>query len=119
MQQPNNVRQRKLRDHHKQIGERTYRISVYLNREEFERIKLEAAQGGIGKAAYLRAMIFEGQLVARLTEEEKALFREMIGVSRNLTNLIKTAQEQGMSDVLPALGFYRESVDKLLNKIKL
>ena len=70
-------------------------------------------------AAYMRAMTFHGRLIARLTEEEKALFREMIGVSRDLTHLIKIAQEQGMTDVLPALASYRESVDKLLNKIKL
>jgi hypothetical protein len=119
MQQPKDARQQKLRDLHKQTGERTCRISVYLNREEFERINVEAAQGGIRKAAYLRAMIFQGRLIARLTEEEKALFREMIGVSRDLTHLINIAREQGMTDVLPALTAYRESVDKLLNKIKL
>jgi hypothetical protein len=119
MQQPKDERHQKPRTLHKQIAERTFRISVSLNREEHERINAAAALGGIGIAAYVRAMIFRGRLIARLTEEEKTLFREMIGVSRDLNRLIRIAQEQGMSDVLPALAFYRDSVDKLLNKIKL
>jgi hypothetical protein len=119
MQKSKNERHRKPRTLHKQIAERTFRISVSLNREEHERINAAAAQGGIGVAAYVRAMVFRGRLIARLTEEEKALFREMIGVSRDLNRLIRIAQEQGMTDAVSALARYRESVDKLLNKIKL
>lgn len=119
MQQATNPRHRKPRTLHKRIDERTFRISVSLNGEEYERIIAAAAQGGVGIAAYVRAMVFQGRLIARLTKEEKALFREMINVSQDLSQLIKIAQEQGMSGVLPALAIYRASVDKLLNKIKL
>ena len=119
MQQPKDTGHRKPRNVPEQLTKRTFRLCVSLSEEDYERITAAAAQGGIGIAAYVRAMIFQGRLIARLTEEEKALFREMIDVSRNLSGLIKIAKEHGVTDVLPALASYRESVDKLLNKIKL
>ena len=119
MQQPKDARHRKPRDLPGRITKRTFQISVSVKKEEYERITAAAAQGGIGKAAYIRAMTFQGKLIARLTEEEKALFRGMIGVSQGLSQWITVAREQGMTEVLPALESYRASVDKLLNKIRL
>jgi len=119
MQQVRNTRERKRGTLQKHTAKETFRLCVSLNREEYERITAAAAQGGIGRAAYVRAMVFQGRLIARLTDEEKALFREMIAVSRDLSRLTKMAEEQGMSGMQPLLTSYCESVDKLLNKIKL
>ena len=119
MEQSMNARRRKPRNSPKQIAKETFRLCVSMNREEYERITAAAAQGGIGMAAYVRAMVFKGRLIARLTEEEKALFREMIGISRDLSRLTKMAEEQGLSATQFFLARYCESVDKLLNKIKL
>jgi hypothetical protein len=119
MQEVKNTRQRKPRDLLKRVTKRTYRIDIPVNKEEYEQIAKASAQGGIGMAAYVRAMTFQGKLIARLTEEEKALFRGMIGVSRGLSQWIRLAREQGMTEVLPALESYRTSVDKLINKLKL
>jgi Mobilization protein NikA len=119
MQQAENTKHRGRGAPQKQIAKETFRLCVSLNREEHERITAAAAQGGIGMAAYVRSMVFQGRLIARLTEEEKVLFREMIGVSRDLSRLIKMAEEQGLSGMQILLEPYFESVDKLLNKIKL
>ena len=119
MQKLKNTRQRERGTLQKHIAQETFRLCVSLNRDEYERITAAAAQGGIGMAAYVRAMVFKGRLIARLTEEEKALFRDMICISRDLSRLTKMAEEQGMSETQPILARYCESVDKLLNKIKL
>ena len=119
MQQAKNTKQRRREALQKHIAKETFRLCVSLNREEYERITTAAAQGGIGMAAYVRAMVFQGRLIARLTDEEKALFREMIAVSRDLSRLTKMAEEQGMSGAQPLIASYCEAVDKLLNKVKL
>jgi hypothetical protein len=107
------------KDYPKKIRERPIRLHISLNQAEYDFIVSESCKAGVFRAAYVREMAFRGQLISRLTDEERALFREMLDVSRNLNELIKIAREQGLSRMLPMFEQYRNAVDTLLEKIKL
>jgi hypothetical protein len=99
--------------------ERPVRFTVCLSRLEYEQVVAASGKAGVGLAAYVRAMIFQGQLITRLTEEDKALFREMVSISKELNQLVKLARQQGMAEVLALFERYRDAVDPLLNRIKI
>ncbi len=110
---------RQSKDYPKKIRDRPLRFYISLNQAEYDFIASEARKAGVFRAAYVRAMTFEGQLIPRLTDEEKVLFREMVNISQNLSELIKIAREQGLPQTLPMFEKYRNAVDALLEKIKL
>ena len=110
---------RQSKDYPKKVRDRPLRFYISLNQAEYDLIASEARKAGVFRAAYVRAMTFEGRLISRLTEEERALFREMVDISRDLSELIKIARDQGLPQILPMFEQYRNAVDSLLEKIKL
>src|SRR5712664_4114699 len=96
-----NTRHRKRRQPLNEITGRAVRMSIQVNKEEYDLIAAASAQAGIGMASYIRAMTFQGQLIARLTEEEKFLFRNMINVAQGLNQMILIAREKGMEELQP------------------
>jgi hypothetical protein len=101
------------------VRDRPIRLYVSLNQAEYDQIVEESRKAGVCYAAYVRAMTFKGQLITRLTEEDKVLFREMVRISNALSQLITVAREQGLEEGLTFFRSFRDGVDNLLNRIKL
>ena len=64
-------------------------------------------------------MVMRGQVVARLSDEEKCLFKEMVHLSNMLSQVIAMARERGLEEGMLYFETFRERVDILLNRIKL
>jgi hypothetical protein len=64
-------------------------------------------------------MSSKGKPIARFTEEEKVLFKEMVSVCNQLSQLITMAREQGLEEAFLFFQPFRSKVDQLLNRIKL
>jgi mobilization protein NikA len=111
--------ERKTKAQIKKMRERPIRFAMTLNQEEYDLIVRESRKAGVCYGAYVRAMTFEGKLIARLTDEERSLFREMVAISVGLSQIIAIAREKEMTDLLPFFERYRQTVDVLLNKIRL
>lgn len=113
------LRDRMTKEQIKKMRKRPIRFAMTLNQEEYDLIVRESRKAGVCYGAYVRAMTFQGRLIARLTDEERGLFREMVTISNGLNELIKIAREKEMSDLLPFFERYRQAADALLKKIRL
>src|SRR5579872_7275318 len=100
----------------KKLRERPLRFYVSFNQQEYDVVVRESRMAGVCRAAYVRAMTFQGQLIPRLSAEELGPFREMVSISNGLNELIKIAREKGSSELLPVFEQYREAMDTLLNR---
>jgi hypothetical protein len=102
------------------LGElkRSRRLTMNLTAAEFERLELKAKQAGVAMAVYVRRVSLDGEVIARLGQEDRELFRDVVGVSNLLDGLYKLAQKEGIAGAKAAFEAARNSVDEILNKIK-
>src|SRR5580698_9975392 len=84
---PDNLRQNK-------------RMNITLSEEQYRLFRKNAAAAGMTFAAYARQLSVGGTVNARLSEEDKELFRKMVMMSNDLHQLWKMAREQGVEHAL-------------------
>src|SRR5580704_9672679 len=102
------------------LGElkRSRRLTMNLTAAEFERLELKAKQAGVAMAVYVRRVSLDGEVIARLGQEDRELFRGVVGVSNLLDGLYKLAQKEGVEQVMATCVSARDMVDRLINKLK-
>jgi hypothetical protein len=116
------------------LGElkRNRRLTMNLTAAEYERLELKAKEAGLTMAVFVRRVSLEGKVIARLGEEDRELFREVVRVSNVLDGLYKLARADGVERVMEgvegamegigrAMATFetaRNSVDGILNKIR-
>lgn len=103
-----------------------------LTAAEYERLELKAKEAGLTMAVFVRRVSLEGKVIARLGEEDRELFREVVRVSNVLDGLYNLARAEGVGRVTEGLEgamegvgramamseAARNSVDGILNKLK-
>jgi hypothetical protein len=116
------------------LGElkRNRRLTMNLTAAEYERLELKAKEAGLTMAVFVRRVSLEGKVIARLGEEDRELFREVVRVSNVLDGLYNLARAEGVGRVTEGLEgamagvgramamseAARNSVDGILNKLK-
>ncbi len=83
------------------LGElkRNRRLTMNLMAAEYERLEFKAKEAGLTMAVYVRRVSLEGKVIARLGEEDRELFREVVRVSNVLDGLYKLARAEGVERV--------------------
>jgi hypothetical protein len=94
-------------------------LTFWVMESEYHLLEKNALDAGRRLSTYLREMTLKGTVMARMTEEEKELFRAAVAMSNDLHQLLELAREQGMEHALISLEAGRNAIDNLLNKIKL
>jgi hypothetical protein len=90
-----------------------------LTAAEYERLEHKAKEAGLTMAVYVRRVSLNGEVIARLGAEDRELFRRVVGVSNALEGLYKLAQAEGVEQVMMTFEAARNTVDGILNKLKL
>jgi len=91
-----------------------------LTAAEYERLELKAKEAGITMAVFVRRVSLEGAVIERLGQEDRELFRKVVGVSNMLEGLYKLAQAEGAErPVMESFALARDVVDGLINRLKL
>jgi hypothetical protein len=93
------------------------RIAVDLTEEQYGLFRKNAAAAGMTFAAYVRQLAVGGTVNARLSEEEKELFRKMVMMSNDLHQLWGMARDQGVEQAMAHFEAGRDAVDKVLNTL--
>ncbi len=93
------------------------RTTIDLTEEQYGLFRKNAAAAGVTFAAYIRQAAVGGIVKARLSEEEKELFRKMVMMSNDLHQLWKMARDQGMEQAMALFEAGRDAVDKVLNTL--
>lgn len=98
---------------------RVKRIAIYLTKTEYFFVQESAKKAGLDFSSYIRGMTLEGHVKARMNEEERGWFRELVGMSNDLHQFVKMGREQGLLTVMLLFGAFRSRMDELLKKFRL
>ena len=83
---------------------------VRFTKVEYFVIKQKASKAGIGITIYIREMALEGQVIARLNEEERQFVRQLVGMANNLNQLTKKAHQEGLLTAMMMFEKYRKQL---------
>ena len=92
--------------------------AVRFTKAEHFVVKQKALKAGLGLSVYLRSMALNGQVIAKLNEEERHFVRELIGLFNIINQLAKRAHQEGLLVALLSFEMYRNQLDALLQKMK-
>ena len=107
-------KRRKLGD-----NKRNRRLTINLTGTEFLALQQKATEAGMTMAVYVRLEALDGKVIARLEDEDRRLFRQVVGVSNVVSALLREAREAGSGDAADAFEAGRAVIEGLLNTIKL
>ena len=90
---------------------------VRFTKSEYFIVKHKASKAGLRITQYLREMAIEGQIIARLTQEERNQIRQLVGMANNLNQLAKTAHQEGVLKAMFYFNKYVKELDEVLFKL--
>ncbi len=97
---------------------RRYAVLLKLNTLEYFTLKSRASEAGIGKNEYLRTLITEGQVKARITPEQMAEIRKLSGMANNINQIAHRLHTFGISTVPKELRLLKLMVDEELKTLR-
>jgi hypothetical protein len=89
-------------------------IGFYVTRIQYFTIQHKATLARVNISDYMRQMALYGQVKARWSEEERQLFKELIGMSNDLHQLVKIAQKEGIQSAVLHFSQFRDRIDQVL-----
>jgi hypothetical protein len=91
---------------------------IRFSKAEYFVIKQKASKSGLRMTAYIRQMALQGQVIAKMNDEERQFVRDLVGMSNNINQLAKKAHQEGLLKALLLFETYRDQLDLLLQRIK-
>jgi hypothetical protein len=103
------------------LGElkRVKQVCLRLTAAEYQLMQKNAEEAGVDLAVYARRLGLGGKVNARLSEEDRKLFRELVGMSNDLHQLMRLARDEGLEKAMTGFEAGRNAVDAILNRLKL
>lgn len=95
------------------------RACVRYSRAEYFVVRQKAGKAGLKTSEYIRQLTLNGQVKTRLSEEERGMVRQLVGMANNLNQLAKACHQQGLLSALIYFESYRDQLDDLFGKLKL
>ena len=96
---------------------REVRAAVRLTQAEYFIVREKAADAGMSLSDYLRLAAFRTVIKARMTEEERLVFRQLVGMAVNLNQMVKACHQQGVLTAMAYFEQYRLQLDFLIKKL--
>ena len=97
---------------------RELRITARFSKLEHYILQQKAGKAGINVSEFLRQAAITVKVTARLTEEERHIIRQLIGMANNLNQMAKVANREGMGSIRLLLESCLQQVHGLLNKLQ-
>jgi hypothetical protein len=91
---------------------------VRLSKVEYFLVKRKAEKAGLGITVYIRQMALTGQVIGRMSEEDRKIIRQFVGISNNLNQLTKKAHEGGLLTAIMLFEKYRNTFDEFFEKMR-
>ena len=97
---------------------RELRITARFSKLEHYILQQKSGQAGINISEFLRQAAVTAKVTARLTEEERHIIRQLIGMANNLNQMAKIANREGMASIRLLLQSCLQQIHDLLNKLQ-
>jgi Bacterial mobilisation protein (MobC) len=85
---------------------------------EYESIKAKAGIVKMSISKYIRSMTLQGSVRNLYSEEEQNAKRQLIGMSNNLNQLLKSVNTYGLENLELQVRMQLNEIDKILEKYK-
>ncbi len=103
----------------KKLSERRrYGILLKLNTLEYFTLKSKAAEAGMNKNEYLRLLITDSQIRARITPEQMHAIRYLSGMANNINQIAHRFNTFGISTLPTELKLLKMLVTERFNTLK-
>ncbi len=99
------------------IIKKEIRAAVRFSKAEHFIVRQKAAKAGMKVSAYIRQIAINGELLSRLTEEERHFVRQLIGMSNNINQLTKNSHNEGMLKTMLYFETLRNQIEVPLKKL--
>ena len=97
---------------------RELRITARFSKLEHYILQQKAGKAGINVSEFLRQAAITVMVTARLTEEERHIIRQLIGMANNLNQMAKVANKEGMGSIRLLLEGCLLQVNGIINKLQ-
>ena len=97
---------------------RELRITARFSKLEHYILQQKAGKAGINVSEFLRQAAITAKVSARLTEEERHIIRQLIGMANNLNQMAKVANKEGMGGIRLLLEGCLLQVNGIINKLQ-
>ena len=95
-----------------------YRITVKLNTQDYYTLKGKAKSAGITMSEFVRKLLYNGNIIERLTVEQADFIRKLCGMANNLNQLAHRANTEGFHSIAPFYKIIISKIDEILNLIR-
>ena len=95
-----------------------YRITVKLNTQDYYTLKGKAKGAGVPLSEFVRKLLYNGNIIERLTVEQADFIRKLCGMVNNLNQLAHRANAEGFHAVAPFHKIIISKIDEILNLIR-
>ena len=95
-----------------------YRITVKLNTQDYYTLKGKAKSAGVTMSEFVRKLLYNGNVIERLTVEQADFIRKLCGIANNLNLLAHRANAESFHAVAPFHKTVIGKIDEILNLIR-
>lgn len=92
-------------------------LGFFVTRVQCFVIQQKAENAGVNISDYMRQVAINGQVKAKWTEEERAMVRQLLGISTDINRLAKEAETEGALQSVLIFTRYRDMIDTIFNKL--
>lgn len=97
---------------------RSYSVLLKLNTMEYLMLKTKVNKAGINRNEFLRVLISESQVKARVTPKQMKEIRQLTGMANNINKIARRLNTYGVSTMPTELKLLKLLVDKQLKELK-
>ena len=97
---------------------RELRITARFSKLEHYILQQKARKAGINVSEFLQQAAIAAKVTGRLTDEERHIIRQLIGMANNLNQMAKVANREGMDSICLLLEACLQQIHDLLNKLQ-
>lgn len=91
-------------------------IGFFVTKKQYFIIRQKAAEAGVNISDYMRQAAIYAQIKVRWREEDRKLFKEMVGMSNDLHRLTEMAQKEGVLNAMLYFKKYRDRIDEIIKE---
>jgi len=101
-----------------QTLKRDLRITARFSKLEQSIVQKRAGKAGMNISEFIRQSSISGKVIARLTDEERHIVRQLIGMANNLNQMMKVANKEGITAIRLVSEAILHQINGFLNKLR-
>jgi len=92
-------------------------IGFFVTNAQWLVIQKKVKEAGVNISDYMRQVAVFGQVVTRWKEDERELFKKMVGISNDVNQLVHIARQEGALHAVLHFERYRGIIDDVIKRL--